>query len=192
MKEVNRDLSDEELKLVVEGYQTLFRSILSGLKQMKGEELTMREVKPYLLYFENPFPNTSVSIFPSNEIRRQYVDAAFALFNEGKHEIAKAGFLFLTRVIDKDPNVLLGYGTCLLLTGNHEEAALYFEKSEALLPGNLQATVLKIRAFKEQGSVAAAQAALRSAIDDAIRQSDQESRVLLEMVGERLGLRVGR
>jgi len=172
---------------IASGYQILFRSLMSDLKQERGGSLTMKEMKPYLLSFENPFPNTAIGIFPSNEIRRQYIDTAFAIFNQGKHSEAKECFRFLMEVINNDPNLLLGYGTCLLLEGKQEEAKDFFEKSEQLMPDNIQATVLKLRSYMELGMASAAQSAYRSACDDAIRQSDDERQQLLEMVGQRFG-----
>lgn len=175
------------LEQVASGYQTLFRSLMSTLKQERGGFLTMKEVKPYLLSFENPFPNTPIGIFPTNEVRRQYIDAAFSIFNQGKHDIAKECFLFLLEVTNNDPNIFLGYGTCLLLEGNQEEAKSFFEKAEQLMPDNLQATVLKLRSYMDLGMEPAAQAAYRSAFDDALRQSDDEKQQMLEMIGQRFG-----
>jgi tetratricopeptide (TPR) repeat protein len=172
---------------VAEGYQTLFRSLMSDLKQERGGFLSMNEVKPYLLSFENPFPNTPISIFPSNEIRRQYIDTAFSIFNQRKYMEAKGCFLFLLEVTSNDPNIMLGYGTCLLLEGNQEQAKEFFEKAEALMPDNIQATVLKLRSYMDLGMEPAAQAAYRSALDDAHRQSDDERQLLLEMIGQRFG-----
>lgn len=180
-------LDEKNPEQIALGYQILFRSLISDLKQERGGSLTMKEMKPYLLSFENPFPNTPIGIFPSNEIRRQYMDTAFAIFNQGKHSEAKDCFLFLMEVIDNDPNLLLGYGTCLLLEGKQEEAKEFFEKAEQLMPDNIQATVLKLRSYMELGMAPAAQAAYRSACDDAIRQSDDERQQLLEMVGQRFG-----
>jgi len=172
---------------VAVGYQILFRSLMSDLKQARGGHLSMAEVKPYLLSFENPVPHTSTGIFPSNEVRRGYIDTAFSIFNQGKHSEAKDCFLFLMEVINNDPNILLGYGTCLLLEGKQEDAKGFFEKAEQLMPNHIQATVLKLRSYMELGMEPAAQAAYRSACDDAIRQSDDERQLILEMVGQQFG-----
>ena len=148
----------------------------------------MEEVKPYLLSFDAKSSETQHSIFPSYEVRRQYVDAAFSLFNQGLQREAKAAFSFLLEVISNDPNVFLGQGACLLQEGKQDQAKIYFEKAEQLMPSSLQSTILKLRSYVELGMTPAAQAGLNSAIDDAIRQSDEERKLLLEMVGRQLRL----
>lgn len=181
---------EEHLKTLSDGYQVLFRYIIDGMRQQKGGQVPMNEVKPYLLNFEDPFPNTPISIFPTSEVRRNYIDAAFDLYNQGKISEAKVGFYFLSSVVDNDPNIFLGLGSCFLIQGQQEEAKDLFEKAEQIMPSFVQATVLKIRSYVELGMKPAAQAALYSALDDAERQSDEERFLLLRMVGQQLKLQV--
>lgn len=173
----------ETFQQIAEGYQILFRHIVDDMKQERGGQMTMKEMKPYLLTFEEDMANVATSIFPSNEVRRRYVDMAFFLFNQGRYPDAKSAFMFLQQVILQDPGVLLGYGACLLMEGKREEAVLQFDEAEKLMPGYVQVSILKIRSYVEMGLKAAAQAALNSALDDARRQSDEDRRRLLVLVG---------
>lgn len=183
-------MTNMDTQQITEGYQILFRHIVDGMKEELGGSMTMKEVKPYLLTFEEDMVHVPTSIFPSNVIRNQYVDAAFFLFNAGKYQEAKPAFCFLHAVLASDPNVVFGYGSCLFMEGNHEEARGYFEKAEQLMPGYVQASVLKIRSYMESGMKAAAQAALHSALDDADRQSDQDRRQLLILIGQHFRLQI--
>lgn len=185
-------MSQIDTKQIVEGYQILFRHIVDGLKEEQGGMMTMKSAKPYLLSFEEDMCQVPTSIFPSNDVRNQYIDAAFSLFNSGRYQEARSAFSFLQVVTGNDPNVLFGYGCCLMMDGQHEEAQEHFSKAEELMPTYVQASVLKIRSYIENGMKGAAQAALNSALDDADRQSDVDRRRLLVLIGQHYRLQIVR
>lgn len=185
-------MTHTDTKQIVEGYQILFRHIVGEMKDGSSGTMTMKSVKPYLLTFEEDMVHVPTSIFPTNAVRNQYVDAAFFLFNSGRYDEAKSAFCFLQEVIVNDPNVILGYGCCLFVEGNQQEAQDHFEKAEQLMPSYVQASVLKIRSYMESGMKSAAQAALNSAIDDADRQSDTDRRQLLVLIGQHYRLQIAR